>query len=184
MTVASFNKSAARLSHDAANAGTAGTHARTNIAHVITLEIFIGASASREYTIPRMSKPRVSVASIVLWIGVAGLCAAQQPTFKRTELQRADLSVGPREAVQAAVDFQPGATSGKHTHPGEELGYILEGSLRFEMVGQAPVTLKAGDHFMVPMGKVHSATNVGPGNAKVLATYIVEKGKPIATPAP
>ena len=131
-----------------------------------------------------MSKPRLSVASLVLWIGVAGLCAAQQPTFKRTELQRGDLSAGPREAVQVAVDFQPAATSGMHTHPGEELGYVLAGTLRLDRVGQAPVTLKAGDYFMVPMGKVHGATNVGPGNAKVLATYIVEKGKPIATPAP
>ena len=130
-----------------------------------------------------MLKPRVSVVSLLLWIGVVGLCAAQQPTFKRTELQRADLSVGPREAVQAHVDFQPGATSGRHTHPGEELGYILEGSLRFEMDGQAAVVKKAGDFFMVPAGKVHSATNTGPGNAKVLATYIVEKGKPVATPA-
>lgn len=131
-----------------------------------------------------MSTSRVSVASIALWVGVVGLCAAQQPTFKRTELQRGDLSAGPREAVQAAVDFQAGATSGRHTHPGEELGYILEGSLRFEMDGQPAVVKKAGDYFMVPMGKIHSATNVGPGNAKVLATYIVEKGKPIATPVP
>ena len=131
-----------------------------------------------------MSKSRVSVASVALWIGVVGLCAAQQPTFKRTELQRGDLSAGPREAVQAAVEFQPAGTSGKHTHPGEELGYILEGTLRFEIDGQPARMLKAGDYFMVPMGKVHSATNVGPGGAKVLATYIVEKGKPIATPVP
>jgi quercetin dioxygenase-like cupin family protein len=131
-----------------------------------------------------MSKSRVSVASVILWVGIVGLCAAQQPTFKRTELQRADLSAGPREGVQAAVEFQPNATSGRHTHPGEEMGYILEGSLRFEMDGQAPRTLKAGDYFLVPMGKIHSATNAGPGMAKVLATYIVEKGKAIATPAP
>jgi quercetin dioxygenase-like cupin family protein len=131
-----------------------------------------------------MSTSRLSVASVALWVGVVGLCAAQQPTFKRTELQKADLSAGPREAVQAQVDFQPGATSGRHTHPGEELGYILEGSIRFEMDGQPTVVKKAGEFFMVPAGTIHGATNPGPGNAKVLATYIVEKGKPIASPAP
>ena len=131
-----------------------------------------------------MSKSRVSVASLAAWIGVVGLCAAQQPTFKRTELQRADLSVPAREAVQAAVEFLPAGTSGRHTHPGEELGYILEGMIRFEMDGQPAVMKKAGDVFMVPPGRVHSATNAGPGMAKVLATYIVEKGKPLATPAP
>lgn len=131
-----------------------------------------------------MFTSRLGIASLAAWIGVVGLCAAQQPTFTRTELQRAALSAGPREGVQAAVEFQPAATSGRHTHPGEEMGYILEGSLRFEMDGQPARTLKAGDYFMVPMGKIHSATNVGPGMAKVLATYVVEKGKPIATPAP
>ena len=131
-----------------------------------------------------MSKSRVSVASVALWIGVVGLCAAQQPTFKRTELQRADLSAGPREAVQVVVEFQRGGASGRHTHPGEEMGYVLEGTLRFEFDGQPTVTLKAGDHFMAPAGRVHGATNVGPGGAKVLAMYLLEKGKPIAIPAP
>jgi quercetin dioxygenase-like cupin family protein len=131
-----------------------------------------------------MFASRLGIGSFAVWIGVVGLCAAQQPTFTRTELQRANLSVGPREAVQVAVEFQPAATSGRHTHPGEELAYILQGTLRFEMDGQAPAMKKAGDYFMVPAGKVHSATNVGPGMARVLATYIVEKGKPIATPAP
>ena len=131
-----------------------------------------------------MSKSRVSVASLVVLIGVAGLGAAQQPAFKRTELQRADLSAASREAVQVVVEFQPGGASGRHTHPGEEMGYILEGTLRFEFDGQPTVTLKAGDHFIAPVGRVHGATNVGPGGAKVLAMYLIEKGKPIATPAP
>ena len=131
-----------------------------------------------------MPKSHLSAASLAAWIAVVAVCAAQQPTFKRTELQRGDLSSGPREAVQVVVDFQPAATSGKHTHPGEELAYVLDGTLRLEVDGKPAVTLKAGDVFMVPAARVHSATNTGPGAAKVLATYIVEKGKPIATPAP
>jgi quercetin dioxygenase-like cupin family protein len=135
-----------------------------------------------------MSKSHVRAALVVAGIVVVGLCAgvisAQTPTFTRTELQRGDLSAGPREAVQSIVVFQPKGASGRHTHPGEELGYILEGTLRFEKDGEPPVTKKAGEYFMVPAGKIHGATNVGPGVARVLATYVVEKGKPIATPAP
>jgi quercetin dioxygenase-like cupin family protein len=131
-----------------------------------------------------ISKSRLSVASFVAWIAVVGLCAAQQPTFKRTELQRGDLSAAGREAVQAVVEFQPGAASGKHMHAGEELGYILEGTIRLELDGQPAVMKKAGEVFLVPAGRTHNATNTGPGMARTLATYIVEKGKPLATPVP
>ena len=134
----------------------------------------------------RRGRTAAMAAGVVALMGVVSSTSlrAQQPGFKRVEVQRHDLGTPGREVVQVRAEFEPGASIGKHTHPGEEIGYILEGSLRFEMAGQAPVTLKAGDHFMVPMGKVHSATAVGTANAKVLATYIVEKGKPIATPAP
>jgi quercetin dioxygenase-like cupin family protein len=127
---------------------------------------------------------RMSFVSASLLVALVGVTAAQQPTFKRTELQRGDLSAPGREVVQAVVDFQPKGTSGKHMHPGEEVGYILDGTIRFELDGQAPVMKKAGDYFFVPAGKTHNATSVGPGMAKVLATYIVEKGKPLATPVP
>ena len=80
------------------------------------------------------------------------------------------------------TEFAPGVAAGKHTHPGEELGYVLEGALVLEIEGQPPVTLKAGDVFFVPAGVVHDGKNVGSGPAKVLATYIVERGKPVATP--
>jgi quercetin dioxygenase-like cupin family protein len=125
----------------------------------------------------------VSFASVVLLIAVTGIAVAQAPGFKRTELQRGNSASG-REIVQAVVDFQPAGASGKHTHPGEEAGYILEGTIRFEISGQAPVNKKAGDYFFVPAGTTHSATAVGTGTAKVLATYVVEKGKPLATPVP
>jgi len=105
---------------------------------------------------------------------------AQQPGFKRVELQRHDLGVPGREVVQVRAEFEPGASVGKHTHPGEEFGYLLEGTLELEVSGKPNTTLKAGDTFFVPAGTVHAAKNVGKGPAAVLATYVVEKGKPLA----
>ena len=107
---------------------------------------------------------------------------AQQAGFKRTVLQQGDLSVPGREEVTAVAEFQPGATVGRHTHPGEEIGYILEGSVLLEQEGKPPVTLGAGKTFLIPSGTAHNATNMGSTQARVLATYIVEKGKPLATP--
>ncbi|HKC61129.1 MAG TPA: cupin domain-containing protein [Myxococcales bacterium] len=111
----------------------------------------------------------------------AGSLKAQQPGFKRVELQRHDLSAQGREVVQARAEFDPGAAIGQHTHPGEEIGYILEGTLEFEVAGKPNVTLKAGESFFIPPETIHAAKNVGKGPAKVLATYFVEKGKPLAT---
>ena len=115
---------------------------------------------------------------------LTGILAAQQPAFKLTVLQQGDLSVPGREVITAVAEFQPGATPGRHTHSGEEVGYVLEGTLLLEQDGKAPVTLKAGGTFLIPAGTVHNATNTGTGTARILATYIVEKGKPLATPAP
>jgi quercetin dioxygenase-like cupin family protein len=105
--------------------------------------------------------------------------AAQQQGVSRTDLQRHDLSVPGREAIQVRVGFAPGASAPRHTHPGEEIIYVLEGTLEYQIDGQAPVTLKAGDVLFVPAGAVHAARNVGSGNSAELATYIVEKGKPL-----
>ena len=84
--------------------------------------------------------------------------------------------------VQAVADFDAGATPGPHTHPGEEIGYVLEGTFLVEQNGKAAVTLNAGGSFLIPAGTVHNATNTGTAAARVLANYIVEKGKPLATP--
>ena len=106
---------------------------------------------------------------------------AQQAGIKRTDLQRHDLSVPGREAIQVRVDFDPGAAFGKHTHPGEEIIYVLDGSLEYEVEGKPPVTLKAGDVLFIPAGTAHAAKNVGSRTASELATYVVEKGKPLLT---
>ena len=123
----------------------------------------------------------VAGAALLAALGAQSLLA-QQPGFSRTLLQKGDISAPGREAVQVRAEFEPGVAAGKHTHPGEELGYILEGTLVIEMEGKPPVTLNAGEFFFVPAGTVHDGKNVGSGKAKVLATYVVEKGKPIATP--
>jgi len=107
---------------------------------------------------------------------------AQQPGFTRKLMQDQILSVQGRHAVVALAEFIPGGAAGKHTHPGEELGYVVEGTLQLEIEGKPPITLKAGEVFFVPAGLVHDGKNVGAGPAKVLATYIVEIGKPVATP--
>src|SRR5256885_16490456 len=108
---------------------------------------------------------------------------AQQPGFTRKMVQDQDVSGADRHAVQVVAEFVPGGAAGKHTHPGEELGYVMEGTLELQVAGQPPRTLKAGETFFVAAGIVHDGKNVGSGPAKVLATYIVEKGKPVASPA-
>jgi quercetin dioxygenase-like cupin family protein len=115
-----------------------------------------------------------------LTLGVRAL-HAQVPGFKRVELQKHDLSTPGHETVVARGEFNPGAAVPKHTHPGEEVAYILEGQVSVEIEGKPPLALKAGDVFFIPAGQVHSAKNTGAGPAKVISTYIVEKGKPLAT---
>ncbi len=105
----------------------------------------------------------------------------QAPGLWRTDLQRQDLSVPGREMVQSRVDIGPEAPLVKHTHPGEEIIYVLEGSLEYQIEGQPPKTFNAGEALTVPAGVVHAVRNVGSGNAAELATYVVEKGKPLLT---
>jgi quercetin dioxygenase-like cupin family protein len=105
----------------------------------------------------------------------------QAPGLWRTNLQQHDLSVPGREVVQQRVDIGPEAPAVKHTHPGEEVIYILEGSLEYQIEGQPTRTCNAGDALTVPAGAVHAVRNAGSGNAAELATYVVEKGKPVIT---
>ena len=126
-------------------------------------------------------KVAAALVAVTAALGIASV-AAQQAGFSRTVIQQHDLSTPGREIVQAIAAFEPKATVGWHTHPGEESGYLLEGSFFFEMEGKPPVTLSAGQTFFVPPNTPHNATNNGAGKARVLATYTVEKGKPLATP--
>jgi len=131
------------------------------------------------------TKAILIIAAAVLIFGsfvVLHTARAQQSGIRRTDLQRHDLSVPGREVVQVRVDFAPGAAFGKHTHPGEEIVYVIEGSLEYQVEGKPPVTLNAGGVLFIPAGTIHAAKNVGTGNGAELATYIVEKGKPLVVP--
>ena len=120
------------------------------------------------------------VAALIVASGlVLHVARAQQAGIRRIDLQRSDLSVLGREVVQVRVELDPGVAFGRHTHPGEEIVYVLEGSLAYEVDGKPPVTLKAGDVLFIPAGAIHAAKNVGSGNGAELATYIVEKEKPL-----
>ena len=120
---------------------------------------------------------QLAIVSMILCLSAPAL--AQQSGIKRTELQRHDLSIPGWESIQARIDFEPGAAFGKHSHPGEEIIYVLEGLFEYEVEGKPPVTLKAGDILFIPAGKIHAAKNVGGSNGAELATYVVEKGKPL-----
>ena len=127
-----------------------------------------------------MNMTRMMVAVLIAGSGLAlHVTYAQQPGIKRTDALRHDLGVPGREVIQVRVDFDPGVAFGKHSHPGAEVAYVLEGTLEYQLEGQPPVTLKAGEALFIPAGTMHAAKNVGTGNAAELATYIVEKGKPL-----
>lgn len=126
---------------------------------------------------------RVLASAAVLATNVVTLpaAAAQPAGVTRTDLQRHDLSVPGREAVQVRVDLAPGVAFGRHTHPGEEIIYVLAATMEYDVDGKPPVTLKAGDVLFIPAGTVHAAKNAGSGTASELATYIVAKDKPLLT---
>lgn len=116
--------------------------------------------------------------------GVDRVALAQQPGIKRTILLRTDEPGAPTyEAVMGVAEIAPGAMAGKHRHPGIEIGYVLDGSVTLEHEGEQPRVLKAGDSFNNGAG-VHNARNTGKTPVKILAVYLVEKGKPIAEPVP
>ena len=109
--------------------------------------------------------------------------AAPIPTIRRIPLQRFDVPGTNYETVIGIAEVVPNASIGRHTHPGVESGYVLEGEMVLMVQGQPDRTLKAGESYQIPNGAVHDGKS-GPQGAKVIATYVVEKGKPLATPAP
>jgi quercetin dioxygenase-like cupin family protein len=127
----------------------------------------------------------VAVAVLIVGGGMAlNVAQSQQPGVTRTDLLRNDLSVSGREVIQVRVDFAPGVAFPPHSHPGEEIAYVIEGLLEYQFEGKPPVTLKAGEALFIPAGTIHSAKNVGSVNAAELATYLVEKGKPLVAFGP
>ena len=121
---------------------------------------------------------------LVASLALGSQASHAQDGVKRTDIQTHDLSIPGREVVQQMVELQSGVVVAKHTHPGEEVSVVLDGELLLEVAGKPAVTLKAGQSFMVPPGIVHGVKSTGSGASRLLATYIVEKGKPLRSPAP
>ena len=129
------------------------------------------------HTLMKTMRAAVTTALIAGGVLTQHVVRAEQTEMtgiKRTDLQRHDLSAPGREAVQVRVDIDPGMAFGRHTHPGEEIIYVLGGSLEYQVEGKPPVTLKAGDVLFIPAGTIHAAKNVGSETASELATYVVE----------
>jgi quercetin dioxygenase-like cupin family protein len=124
----------------------------------------------------------MAIATLIVTTGLALHAGqAQQVGARRIDLQRHDLSVTGREVIQTIVELAPGTTAPRHTHPGEEIIYVLEGTWEYTVEGKPPVTLTAGEVLFIPAGTIHAAKNIGSTNGKELATYVVEKGKPLIT---
>ena len=127
-----------------------------------------------------MKQPRFFLLVLIL---AAGSTLAQTGTIRRTVIQKADVSVPGREAVVAKVELDAGVAAGRHTHPGDEISYITEGEGELRVDGEDPRRVKAGESFVIPAGVIHDAINVGGRPLKLVGVYVVEKGKPLATPA-
>jgi len=117
-------------------------------------------------------------------LALVATAEAQSPAMKRTILQRIDVPDSNRETVLGMAEVAPGGSAGRHTHPGIEVSYVVSGSATLMIDGEKPRVVKAGESFSIPAGKVHDAKVDGNAPLKVLVTYVVEKGKPLASPAP
>jgi quercetin dioxygenase-like cupin family protein len=126
----------------------------------------------------------VVLAMLAVVLVVTSAIWAQNPAVKRTVVKTGDISVPGREAVIANVEIGPGGSVGRHTHPGDEISYVVSGEGEILMEGKPPLKIKSGDGFVVPGGTKHDAHNTGTEPLKLIAVYVVEKGKPLATPAP
>ena len=131
----------------------------------------------------KLKKHAISIVLGGMLALAAGAIFAQASGLTRTLVGKADVSVPGREAVVARVEVAPGAKAGRHTHPGDEISYVMEGEATLLVDGQPPKLVKAGESFVVPAGVVHDAHNNGTTATKLIGVYVVEKGKPLASPA-
>jgi len=129
-----------------------------------------------------MNARRIVSAAMVIAAFAFQIARADQPEIRRTYLVKEDISISGKEAVQVRVDFDPGAFAVNHRHPGEEVAYVLQGTLEYKLEGREAVTLKAGQSLFIPDGVAHSARNVGDGKASELATYIVTRNAKLVEP--
>ena len=107
--------------------------------------------------------------------------SAAPVTFKRTELQRFPSPAPGWEIVQSLAEIPEGVTSGRHSHPGPGVGYIVRGEVAMEFDDRPTRTLRTGDPFMIPPGAIHMARNIGSVTTKMLSTYVVDEAQPLVT---
>jgi quercetin dioxygenase-like cupin family protein len=131
-----------------------------------------------------MKKTMIIAGGFTMIVGFLALASAQQQGIQRTDVLRNDLSVPDREVIQVLVDFAPGTSFPRHSHPGEEIAYVVAGKLEYRRDGRPAVILEAGDALFIPAGTVHGVTNLGGDKGSELATYIVKKGEPLVMLAP
>ena len=133
---------------------------------------------------------RTSIGILLVALGTVNFASAQQPpamtqqtqNIKRTPLQKFDVPGTNFETVIGIAEIVPNVSIGRHTHPGPESGYMLEGEMVLMVQGQPDKTVRMGESYQVPSGAIHDA-KTGPRGAKLIATYVVERGKPLASPA-
>ena len=126
----------------------------------------------------------VAVVAAVVLVTCVLVLHGQQTGAQRNILTKQDLSNFPgHEGVVAQVEFAPGAQEGRHTHPGDIFVYVLEGTLTVGVEGKPAMTVKPGEVFFIPAGKVHWGENAGNTPVKLIAAFVVEKGKPLTSPA-
>jgi quercetin dioxygenase-like cupin family protein len=114
---------------------------------------------------------------------IIAVCAAGQSPAKFTELQRRPIPGTGREGVTTVAEIPPGATSARHSHPGEDFGYLIEGTIVLMVDGKPPVTVRAGEVFFTERGQIHNARNIGTTTARAVDTYVIDKGQPGIIPA-
>ena len=124
-----------------------------------------------------------AAAMCVVAVAVTVVALSQNPGIQRTVVYRADVSVPGREGVVVRVEIAPGAAAGRHTHPGDEISYVLEGEGEILVDGQPARKIKAGDGLVIPGGAKHDARNTGTVPLRLVGVYVVDKGKPLAAPA-
>ncbi len=130
---------------------------------------------------PSANKVRIAAAAILAALAAAAI--AQAPALTRTVVAKGDVSVPGREAVAARVEIAPAGASGWHTHPGDEISVVSDGEVVLMVAGQPPRKVAAGEGFVIPAGVVHNAKNEGTAPTRLVGVYVVEKGKPLASPA-
>jgi quercetin dioxygenase-like cupin family protein len=129
-----------------------------------------------------MRSAAITGAVLLIIVATAQLIAQRQGVSLPAPFQETDISVPGHEAVTGIVDFASGATTGRHLHGGEMVGYLVSGSVVLEQDGVAPRVLNAGDSFIIPARIIHTHTNRGQSAARMFITYIIDKGKAVTTP--